>query len=204
MNARHLRAALSALALLALAPFGAGAAERAGEVLKAQPDAFQKAGFAGVALGRGSTIFRDATVYTKRYGTAEIRLDDDTQLMIGPDASIVIDQYVYGGGGATLAMRLGKGALRVISGDLRKEETSFRTEVATIGVRGTQFWLDVDTPGITRLWVDEGTVIARPVDADRDFIFHEPVYAECNRVTCRETWPPPRPIVYPHDPRPRK
>lgn len=99
-------------------------------------------------------------------------------------------------------MSLGRGALRVISGRLAKDTTEFRTDVAVVGVRGTQFWLDVDTPGVTRIWADEGTVVARPVDGERDFILTEPVYAECDRTTCRKTWPRPKPIVFPRDPRP--
>lgn len=200
MTSRTLSAAL---ALACLAPLAAEAQSRAGEVLKAQPDAFQKVTFAGNPIDRGDIVYLNATIYTKRYGSTQIVLDDATELLIGPDASIVIDDYVYAGaGGASLAMRLGKGALRVISGDLSKERTAFRTEVATIGVRGTTFWLDVDTPGLTRIWADEGTIVARPVDADRDFIISEPAYAECDRLTCRETWPPPKPVVFPHDPRP--
>lgn len=196
------RAALAAALLLA-AP-GLAAAERAGEAIRVQAESFQKEGFAGYPMRRGAEVVRNATLYTKTYGTMEVALDDGTELLVGPSSSIVIDSYVYDPEGGAVGMSLAKGALRVISGRLKKDESEFRTAVANIGVRGTQFWLDVDTPGLTRLWVDEGSVIARPVDSDEVFIFNEPVYAECTRTACRETWPPPRPIVYPVDPTARR
>ncbi len=196
------RAALAAALLLALP--GLAAAERAGEAIRVQAESFQKEGFAGYAMRRGSEVIQNATLYTKTYGTMEVALDDGTELLVGPSSSIVIDSYVYDPEGGAVGMSLAKGALRVISGRLKKDESEFRTAVANIGVRGTQFWLDVDTPGLTRLWVDEGSVIARPVDSNEVFIFEEPVYAECTRTTCRETWPPPRPLVYPIDPTARR
>ncbi len=196
------RAALAAALLLALP--GLAAADRAGEAIRVQAESFQKEGFAGYAMRRGSEVIQNATLYTKTYGTMEVALDDGTELLVGPSSSIVIDSYVYDPDGGAVGMSLAKGALRVISGRLKKDESEFRTAVANIGVRGTQFWLDVDTPGLTRLWVDEGSVIARPVDSNEVFIFEEPVYAECTRTTCRETWPPPRPLVYPIDPTARR
>ncbi|MFN3263119.1 MAG: FecR domain-containing protein [Pikeienuella sp.] len=192
------------LAALLLALPGLAAADRAGEAIRVQAESFQKEGFAGYAMRRGSEVIQNATLYTKTYGTMEVALDDGTELLVGPSSSIVIDSYVYDPEGGAVGMSLAKGALRVISGRLKKDESEFRTAVANIGVRGTQFWLDVDTPGLTRLWVDEGSVIARPVDSNEVFVFDEPVYAECTRTTCREAWPPPRPIVYPIDPTARR
>ena len=196
------RKALVAALLLALP--GLASADRAGEAIRVQAESFQKESFYGYPMRRGSEVIRNATLYTKTYGTMEVALDDGTELLVGPSSSIVIDSYVYDPEGGAVGMTLAKGALRVISGRLKKDESEFRTEVANIGVRGTQFWLDVDTPGLTRLWVDEGSVIARPVDSDEVFIFNEPVYAECTRTTCRETWPPPKPIAYPIDPTARR
>ncbi len=190
-----------AAALLAFLP-ALAAAERAGEAIKVQAQSFQKAGFFGFPMAQGMEVEQNATLYTKTYGTMEVMLDDGTELLVGPSSSILIDRYVYDASGGAVGMSLAKGALRVISGRLKKEDSEFRTEVANIGVRGTQFWLDVDTPGLTRLWVDEGTVEARPVDSNEVFVFNEPVYAECTRTTCREAWPPPKPIVYPRDPSP--
>ena len=92
------------------------------------------------------------------------------------------------------------GALRVISGRMAKPSYRVSTAVASIGVRGTTYWLDVDEPGLTKIWVDEGAVEARPVRSGELFVFTAPVYAECNIDTCYETSPPPKPVKFPHDP----
>lgn len=189
-------------ALLGLAPLGAVAAETVGLVTRAQPKSFQKLDGPGFILNNASPVYRDALVYTERFGSAQIRLDDGTDLMLSPSSSIVIDAFVYSGDGAegSFAMSLVSGALRVISGRMAKPSYRVSTAVASIGVRGTTYWLDVDEPGLTKIWVDEGAVEARPVRSGELFVFTAPVYAECNIDTCYETSPPPKPVKFPHDP----
>lgn len=197
------RPAFFALAMLvAAAP--SHAAEQVGDVFKVQADSFQASGVIGQALAADDPIFRDARVYTRNYGTVQIVLNDGSDVMISPNSSIVIDEFVFAGsGGDGMGLRLLKGALRVISGRLPSNAYQVRTEVATIGVRGTRYWLDVDEPGILKIWVDEGAVAARPVQSDREFVFTAPIYAECTPTTCEVTPAPPPPLKFPLDPRGR-
>ena len=97
-------------------------------------------------------------------------------------------------------MSLVAGALRVISGRMTKPSYRVSTTVAQIGVRGTLYWLDVDEPGVLKIWVDEGAVEARPVRSDEVFVFEAPVYAECTETTCALSDPPPKPVKFPDDP----
>lgn len=190
-----------ALAGLAAAP--AHAADKVGMVARVQPDSYQAAGRVGYPLQMRDPIIRDARVYTKLFGTIQILLDDGSDLMISPNSSITIDDYVYAGDDAagSLSLTLATGALRAISGRMAKGSYRVDTAVATIGVRGTRYWLDVDEPGVLKIWTDEGVVVARPLNGDRVYEFTAPVYAECTITACEETEAPPKPVKFPDDPR---
>ena len=151
----------------------------------------------------GESVFRKARVYTRFYGSAKIRLRDQSELMITPNSSIIIDDFVFSGGGDNLALRLTKGAVRMISGRIAKDRVLANTSIAAIGIRGTQFWLDVDTPDLLRIWVQDGSIVARPVGTDQEFVFDAPLYAECTTTTCYVAEPPELPEAFPRDPRQR-
>lgn len=191
-----------ALPLMLLA--GAAMADRVGVVDEAQADAFQARSSIGHPIGSGESVFRNARIYTKSYGSAKILLADGSDLMITPNSSIVLDEYVFSDGGAqSMTVSLTRGALRMVSGRMQKEAVVATTLIANIGIRGTQFWLDVDTPDLLRIWIQDGTVIARPVDTDEEFVFPAPAYAECTTTTCKIAEPPELPEAFPRDPRAR-
>ena len=196
--------ALAAALALTLAAAPAALAERAGSVVRVQQDAFQARSSVGSRLSVGATVFRNARLYTREYGSMEVLFADRSNLLLSPNSSIIVDEYVYEGGGPpTLSMRLLKGALRMVSGRIPKEAVAIDGKVAAIGIRGTRFWLDVQTEGILKIWSDEGVVVARPINGTREFVFEAPVYAECTDTTCEITPAPPQPDKFPIDPRAR-
>lgn len=182
--------------------FGAGAAERAGETTRVQPASYQGGGFFPDTLRVGSEIYQDEKVYTERYGSIEILFDDDTNLTVGPSSEILIDDYVYSpsSSGGRAAMTLAKGVLRVVSGRLPKDAISIATNVANIGVRGTDFMLDTNSFGSVKIWVDEGVVSAAPLQSQTVFEFAAPAYAVCSATTCEQGDAPPKPIAFPEVP----
>lgn len=182
----------------------AEAQQRAGNVITAQQDAFQARSAIGNRVDVGATVFKNARLYTKAFGGMEVRFLDNTNLLLSPNSSITIDDYVFDGGGPPkFSMRLLQGAMRMISGRMPKETYAIDGQVAAIGVRGTRLWLDVQEPGILKIWTDEGTVVARPINGDREFVFEAPIYAECTDTTCVITPAPPQPEKFPTDPRAR-
>ena len=192
---------IAALILTGLADADADAAT-VGQAVRVQAKSFQQTDGPGFVLTESSAIYSGGLIYTKRFGTAQILLDDGTDLLISPNSSIRIDEFVYAGDGAggAFGMSLVAGALRVISGRMTKPSYRVSTTVAQIGVRGTLYWLDVDEPGVLKIWVDEGAVEARPVRSDEVFVFEAPVYAECTETTCALSDPPPKPVKFPDDP----
>ncbi len=78
-------------------------------------------------------------------GRVEITFADDTRLILGADGELVLDGYRFepeGEGGDAL-FRLKTGALFVTAGRIAEQKGGavvVRTPVASIGVRGTEFW----------------------------------------------------------------
>ncbi len=190
---------IAAAVLASAIPSSAQADERAGSTVRVQPDSYQRSGFFPFGLDVGDEIYQEAKVYTEAYGSVEILFDDGTNMVISPNSEIVVDEFVYSPDSRTgkAVISLGAGALRMISGRLSSDSYQVKTRVATIGVRGTEFSLDTNTDGITKIWVEDGTVLARPVAANQTFEFSAPAYAECSASSCEDQSPGEPPISFP-------
>ncbi|WP_340109502.1 FecR family protein [Pikeienuella sp. HZG-20] len=184
-------------AVMTAAPVGA--LERAGQVSTVQQQAFQASGQVGFTVEKGADIFQQARVYTKQYGSIEIRLEDGTNLTVAPNASLVIDEYVFAGDAkpGVIALSLARGAIRMISGRMPEDGVSIKTSVATIGVRGTTFWVNAISDEETQLWVTEGAVTATATQSGERFEFAAPSHVTCSAVSCVAGGTPPVPATFP-------
>jgi hypothetical protein len=74
-------------------------------------------------------------------GVGQFEFVDGTKLAIGPNASIVIDKFVYKGGRTVqqLGIQAAKGAFRFISGQSPSAAYKVSTPYGTMGIRGTAF-----------------------------------------------------------------
>lgn len=84
-------------------------------------------------------VFQNEEVTTGSNARAVLRFRDGSVLRIGADAEVVLDDYVYDGTGGVI--RLLRGAIRFTSGGRGSYGLRFSSPVATIGIRGTDFWL---------------------------------------------------------------
>jgi hypothetical protein len=96
----------------------------------------------GRNLSGGQEIFLGDRIVTGPGGGLQILLLDGTTFSIGPNASMVIDEFVFNPATGTgrLTASVARGTLRVISGRLaRQEQEAIRVRLpnATVGVRGT-------------------------------------------------------------------
>lgn len=190
---------LAAITATALAASGAPAAERAGETTRVQAQSYQKTGVYPFNLRRGDEIFRFANVYTKENGSVAMLFDDGTDLTLGPNTEVTIDEYVYSpGGGGRAAISFGKGVLRMVSGRMPDENVSIDTPVATVGIRGTSFVLAVQIMGILHGWVQNGTVTAAPHESGQSHDFTAPAAFACSVSSCEQIdGAPPPPGAFP-------
>jgi hypothetical protein len=88
---------------------------------------------------------------TDRRGVAELKLSDGSELTIGRDTTFVISAWKPRRVRANVAtFELVTGAFRALTGEMTKRRHRFevKTNIATIGVRGTEFWGGLDmSPG---------------------------------------------------------
>ncbi|MCW5770425.1 MAG: FecR domain-containing protein [Rhodospirillaceae bacterium] len=100
----------------------------------------------GATVGRnvasGDEIFLGDRIVTGPSGGLQIMLLDGTTFSIGPNSSMVIDEFVYNPstGAGKLTASVTRGTLRLISGKLARQDREairIKLPTATVGVRGT-------------------------------------------------------------------
>ena len=128
-----------------------GESEPAARVAAANPDSIRIGGVdrtrANVegALGRlrrdlqrDLPVFQNEEVTTGANARAVLRFRDGSVLAIGADAEVVLDEFVYGNSGGVITLL--KGTMRFTSGKLGRPGLKIKMPMATIGIRGTDFW----------------------------------------------------------------
>lgn len=94
-------------------------------------------------LELGSQVFVGDDIRTGPGARLLILFDDESELTLGENAQITIDQLIYEpGGNSSQSLDIVVGVFRFVSGQIAKESSSnvdFSTPVATIGIRGTSF-----------------------------------------------------------------
>jgi hypothetical protein len=150
-NSEALRSArrIAAAAALSFLSVGACAADSAGVVktLSGSATITREAAELPVAPGQKLLVGDRVSVHAGSY--VGITLHDDTRLAAGPGSQLVIREFEfnassYAGG---LAIAFLRGTARVVTGILAKqapERVKFHTPAMTIGIRGTDFIVDLE------------------------------------------------------------
>jgi len=91
-----------------------------------------------------SSVFQQQIVSTGPTSRLEVTFADGTMLTLGENAEMTLDRFVYDPAGGTAELKLGVvGAFRFITGQASKlasADIAVTTPVATVGIRGTDFW----------------------------------------------------------------
>ncbi len=113
-------------------------------------------------LDEGSNVKFLDTILTGDNTRVEIVLIDDSQLSIGDNSELTIDEMIYQPGKqGTGVLTLAKGVFRMVSGKLNKNDggtMTLKTPIATIGVRGTDFWGHQEKNKLTMALIDHGSI----------------------------------------------
>ena len=118
----------------------------------------------------GAQVVRNERIETSSSGSMQIMFIDKTSLTIGPNSKITIDEFVYNpaDGTGTMSVRLGRGLLRVVGGQVTHTGgATITTPAATIGVRGGVATVNhctgqCDQPG-TRATLHFGSLTVTPI-----------------------------------------
>jgi len=135
----------AAVSLLAL---GVSAAESpvAGIVTHVQGGASVQRNALSEALSVGKQVLVGDRIVTKKNARVGLKMSDGGVLKLGADTVFTVEDYSYSEQASEGKARLFllKGAMRVITGAIAKlkgRDFTLRTNVATMGVRGTDFWV---------------------------------------------------------------
>lgn len=135
------------------------------------------AGFGGEVrpLTLGDPIFLDDLVATGPDGRLGLRLEDETEFVLGENARVTIDRFIYqpANGIGRFTAGVVTGAFLFVSGQMSKQEDrdiTIRSAVGTMGIRGTRFWGGpLDSPfevfvfdGLVEVTQGQGSVTLEP------------------------------------------
>jgi hypothetical protein len=137
--------------LFATVASSAGAAQSAGLVKTLSGSATVVRGSSVLTVKLGQRVFPGDRIATASTSYVGITLRDDTRISLGPNSEFAIREFdfnpsSYAGG---LFASFIKGTARVVTGIIGKhapERLKFTTATATIGIRGTDFIVDLGDP----------------------------------------------------------
>lgn len=142
MNSRCSLLMLCALALFVAAAFGATTAvaqTRVGQAAVVKNEVVRVSASATTQINVGDGVLRDETVRTGVDSATRLVMADNTNVSLGPNATIKLDRTVFNDEHTyrDIAIRLTAGAFRFVTGQSEKVAYKITTPLATIGVRGT-------------------------------------------------------------------
>src|SRR3569832_1307466 len=142
---------ISAFAAAAFAASVSGAAladNPAGSAKGVNPAAAADLAGATRTLVVGSDVFIGDVVNTGPKGQVQILFADNTKLVVGPQSSLKIDDYLLrnNGDAGKFVVDMLSGSFRFATGNGPKDKYVINTPTGTIGVRGTRFdvWVGFD------------------------------------------------------------
>ncbi len=108
----------------------------------------------------GADILIRDKVITGPAGQVQIKFSDKTELVVGPNSSLVIEDYLLreDNSPGQFAIKALGGTFRFVTGQAEKDRYRIETPTGTIGVRGTAFDFNV-SPVETKALLFHGAVI---------------------------------------------
>ncbi|MDH5410997.1 MAG: FecR domain-containing protein [Alphaproteobacteria bacterium] len=90
-------------------------------------------------LALRDNVYRYETVNTGFESASELRFADDTRISVGPNSTIVLDEFVYDPdpGEGALVLQMTEGVFRFFSGNMASSNYKIKASNVTVGVRGT-------------------------------------------------------------------
>ena len=140
-----------AVAVLSLAVTGFARAEDVGQIKVAKGTVHVERDGNRLPAAVGMPIRQSDTLITGADGSAGVTFSDNSLLSTGPNSILVVDQYRFDSTthAGKFDASLKKGTLAVVSGKIVKQSPGamrVRTPAAIMGVRGTDFMVQVDQP----------------------------------------------------------
>ena len=96
----------------------------------------------------GTTLQAGDLIRTSGDAAIGLTLKDDTRVALGPNSQVALDRFAFDANThqGNMFVSVLKGTLSMVSGLMAKlnpEQVQIRTPTATVGIRGTEFIIDV-------------------------------------------------------------
>jgi hypothetical protein len=129
------------LLLLTVASAATPAVAATGVALGVDTDARAEAGADIRVLAVGSDVFIGDRVVTDDRGLVQIKFSDETELVVGPNSELLLEDYLLRSDGSVgkFAVNALSGTFRFVTGNGAKDDYQIKTPTGTIGIRGTAF-----------------------------------------------------------------
>ncbi|WP_339635386.1 FecR family protein [uncultured Sneathiella sp.] len=142
-----------------------------GTVTRLQSDAEIVRDGKDIPLEVGTVVQENDEINSKSDARVEITFNDGTKLLIGENARIGIDEYLYEpkNGIGTAILSVLQGPFRFITGkisDMKTKRLEVKSSLATIGIRGTDFW-GGPSMGTYGVFLFEGTIVVFNAEGGR-------------------------------------
>jgi hypothetical protein len=140
--------------------YGAASTTPVGDVEAVQETAYGTPPAAGrEAKHRGDGVVYQEMLETLPQSGMLVKFNDGSKLTLGASSQVTVDNFVYAPGDANskALISIPTGALRYVTGQMPKGQTTIDTPTATMVLRGTNVKVLTDS-GRTLLVVDEGSV----------------------------------------------
>jgi len=113
-----------------------------------------------VKATNGMNLFEGDQIITQNKTKVQIMLNDNTAITIGPHSAFSFEEYLYDGtDSSSVTMKATRGFFRSVTGKIGKlapERFKVKTNLATIGVRGTDFSAQLqDTTAVYKCYSGE-------------------------------------------------
>ena len=154
-----------ALVALGLLSFSSPSLAASGTALGVMPAAAVETKADSKVLTVGADIFIGDRVVTGAGGQVQIKFSDQTELVVGPNSALLIEDYLLreDESAGKFAINALSGTFRFTTGRAPKDRYLIKTPTGTIGVRGTSFDFNSDTQE-TRVLLYHGQVVLCNLD----------------------------------------
>lgn len=117
-------------------------------------------------LNIADAVYANEVIETEEGGASKLRFLDDTELSVGPNSSLTLDEFIYdpAAGNTKMVVTMAVGVARFVTGSVGTRDFEVRTQTATIGIRGTTLTVIVNADGTTTVTVSEGSVTVTSTD----------------------------------------
>ena len=140
---------VAGLLAISILGFSVQAAEQAGMIKVSKGAVSIERDGQHMAAAVGTPVMVADRLRTGDDGSVGLTLRDNTLLSAGPNSLLVVDKFAYDNAAqdGKMALTIRKGTLSVASGKIAKrtpESVDFHTPTSILGVRGTEFVIEVE------------------------------------------------------------